>query len=143
MSSTYIESPYLEKLAMEIIEARFKWPKMPIIKFLFLKTMKSNYNAKCSKAGGKWKYLTNADYVIEVWEDSWENMDDYVREALLYHELLHIRPVERLNRDTNVVEIVWRIASHDVEEFLLTVQEYGIWNQSLNWFKVILDKAEK
>jgi hypothetical protein len=127
----YIEVSEVEAIATSIIP-KLLWPEQPKIKYLVLSAEKSNYLGKCSKASGKWKYLTDYDYVIEVWESFWDTADMFAQEALLYHELLHIMPVDKDG------EIKWKMRKHDVEEFLEVASKYKAWNAGLQRLVEIL-----
>jgi len=121
----YRELSEVNKIAEELIP-KMGWLDLPRIKFLVLIADRSSYLGKCSKATGKWRHLTNVDYVIEVWDNYWATATDNQKRALLLHELLHIT-----SREKDDGTIVWGIRKHDVEEFLRVVEQYGAWSLPL------------
>ncbi len=127
----YMELPEVEELAKGII-SKLHWADIPEIKYLVLCKENSYYLGKCSKATGKWRYLSNVDYVIEVFEQFWNTATQNAKEALLRHELEHIEP-----KEDDEGNIKWGLKKHDVEEFLCVAKEYGSWNQTLVEFRNI------
>ena len=139
MSKEYNENQEVEQIAKELIP-QMGWEHLPDIKFLMLVTEKNQYLGKCSKATGKWRYLVDKDYVIEVWEDYWSTATSEQKRALLYHELKHIDYGEE--KDDG--ELVWKIRRHDIEEFNDVVSKYKLWRPELQEFQRCLGgKDEK
>jgi len=123
----YVDAPEVEALAKKLIKKfQLSDAEEAVIKFLFYKAEKSSFFGKCSRATGKWSYLTGYDYVIEVWKPFWDRSSDQTREALVYHELLHIQ-----KQVTSTGKVKWVVRKHDVEEFLDVVREYGPWSTNL------------
>jgi hypothetical protein len=134
----YREDKKIDETAAKII-SNFKFPVEPMIKYLKLISDKSTYLGKCSLATGKWKYLIDKEFVIEVWEKWWEGATDSQKEALLFHELSHID-----YKDNDDGEVTWRIKDHDVEEFNEVAKRYGDWNGELTALKNnFLSRKEK
>lgn len=108
------------------------------IKYLF----KVNRNqegvlGKCMKATGVWAFLSEYDFVISINKDFWDKASDNQKNALLYHELLHVEWRE----GTGKREGSWKIRKHDLEEFFNVVNKYGCWKEDLGIFRnVIKDK---
>lgn len=134
---TYVTSSQLDKLGEEVLKELFSFPVKPKIKFLMLESEKSAYCGKCSRTDGKWKYLTDYDYVIEMWNGFWNSSSDNQKKALLYHELMHIKC-----KETNRGKIIWSIRKHDVEEFVSVIENFGIWNPTLNVVCKCMDKHQ-
>ena len=130
----YHEDINVERIADEVIKD-FVFPEQPLIKYLKLAAEKCSYLGKCSLATGKWKYLIDKDFVVEVWGKWWDEATDVQKRALLYHELSHIGYKEKGDG-----EIVWKVKEHDVEEFQDVVKKYGPWLKSLEAFKENLNK---
>lgn len=129
----YIESEELTKLGKLVIE-KMKWKITPKIKFLILQKDNSNYVGKCSLATGKWRYLIDYDFIIEVWDGYFDSASDHEREALLHHELMHITFREK----DGIIK--WKTRRHDLEEFQDTAHMYGLWSSSLKAFaKIIME----
>jgi len=129
MTTTYISDPRVDEIAAKVINevaTKNEWDDIPKIKYLVKVAENSRVNGQCSRATGKWKILTGFDYVIEVWSVFWDSASDSQKEALLFHELMHI-----ISSEDEDGEITWRLQDHDVEEFIYVVKKYGIWNHAL------------
>lgn len=87
----------------------------------------------CSKQSDKNKLLHGWDYIIEISWDMWAFFDDNQREALLFHELCHIRSEDD----------AWKIRPHNVEEFSAVIEIYGLWKPDLKDFAEAIRKAEE
>lgn len=96
------------------------------IKYLFKNSKKSTYLGKCSRATGKWSHLTNKDYIIEIFLPWWKNADENAKKALLFHELRHIKLVEKETPEGDL-EITWRIRPHEAEMFVDDISLFGTW----------------
>jgi hypothetical protein len=86
----------------------------------------------CQKLSGLAKYFGRAEYVIAVAADvasvmRWTNLQ---MEALLFHELCHIKPVmdENTNSPTYGDYIGTALTGHDAEVFNAELVHYGAWN---------------
>jgi len=86
----------------------------------------------CKKQSPTEKLLHGWDYIIEIAWDMWAFFTERQREALLFHELCH---VERFDD-------VWKIRSHNVEEFTPVIQVYGLWKPDLESFAAVIREAE-
>jgi hypothetical protein len=137
MAQQYIYLKDVEDIAEKVIP-KMGWKEKPNIKFLILVADNCSYQGKCSKASGKWKYLTDFDYVVEIWQTFWDSADEAAKKALLFHELLHIQPIEKKDGSTT-----WGIRLHDVEEFFDVIEEYGAWDHSLKVFEESLEHHRK
>lgn len=94
------------------------------IKYLF-KIGSWSKVGECSKASGKWRHLTDFDFVVMFHKESWDVFTVEQRNALIHHELSHIGRKDNEN---------WFIIPHDIEEFLATYKRYGAWNGVLQMF---------
>jgi len=101
--------------------SEFDHVKSAKIKFLF-KIGNWTKAGECSKASGKWRHLTDFDFVIMFHRESWDVFSIEQKMALIHHELSHIG-----RKDSNN----WFIIPHDVEEFLSTYKRFGAWNGAL------------
>jgi len=132
----YEDAPMVESLARELIEKyELHDAKEAHVKYLFYKADESSYLGKCSRATGKWSYLTGYDYVIEIWKPFWDSATDQARRAVVYHELLHIQ-----KKVTKKGKVRWLIRKHDVEEFLEVVQEFGPWSTMMQELKRLINE---
>ena len=131
----YITDPEVERLANQLIEKYNLWARFPeppkVVYLLRVGPWNEGERMKlgqCSKATGKWKYLTNVDFVIVLNKDFWTAFPES-REALLLHELLHIDG--QMVKYAGVERWKWYVRKHDIEEFATVVKEYGAWNERL------------
>lgn len=75
------------------------------------------------------------DYVIILDKGFWDGVTPQTREALLYHELCHVKQavdeygMPRFNRQTG--EPIYRLVAHDLEEFNAVVAKYGAWSPDI------------
>ena len=87
---------------------------------------------ECSKTSGKWRHLTDYDFVIVFHKETWDILEPLQKEALAHHEIMHI----------GYSDEKWCIIKHDVEEFHVTVKRYGAWCGSLQLMQdIIREKA--
>jgi Putative phage metallopeptidase len=128
MAKVYSDSPEIEQVAKTIIPT-LGWLEQPKIKYLMLDADKSDCMGKCSRATGKWKHLTGYDYIIEAWRTGWDSCDEHGKEALVYHELLHV--TSKVDKNG---EVKWGIKKHDLEEFFDVARKYGAWDLAIKTF---------
>jgi hypothetical protein len=88
------------------------------------------------KTGELERQLHGYDVIIVLNSEWWNDAEvtDRQREALLFHELCHPRPVLDEDNDPKVDEngkIVWYNRKHDVEEFRAVIQKYGLYKADL------------
>lgn len=77
-------------------------------------------------------------FVVTVDAEWWSEATDLQRQALVHHELMHVRQAvdregnPRFNKATG--EAVLCLVSHDIEEFNKTVERYGAWKADVAQF---------
>lgn len=137
--SEYIDAPEVQEVAEAVVEEFGLFDaSLARVKYLFKSAEKSKFRGQISLAGAKWKHLTGFDYVVEVWQQFWENASDPERKALMYHELLHVERTET-KRGTK-----WVLRDHPVEAFPEEVQQFGTWTPELRQLAEIFGvKAEE
>jgi hypothetical protein len=132
----YSEAPEVAQLAETVIDELGPdyLPDVygqPIqIHYLFKNSKKSQYLGKCSKATGKWKHMVGKDFIIECWSPWWNSASDNEKQALLYHELRHIKLEEKEDESGNI-EINWKIRKHFVEMFTEEISLFGMWRPEI------------
>lgn len=139
--TVYREDSSVRELAEKVIS---KYPELADcvdanIVYLIKISTKTKYIGKCVLASEKWRFLTNADLVVEVWEPFWREFPQ-AREALLYHELRHVR--KKVKEREGSVEVSWGLHKHELELFLDEVRLFGFWNESLKKLKGIIDVCQ-
>lgn len=120
----YSECPELETIAAEILSNH---PTLDAceakIKYLCFTANKSSYLGSCARATGRWKFLVNYDYVIDVFRTTWDVMTDKQKHALVLHELLHVLKKSIISAGA---KSPWALRKHDIEEFDMVEQTYGL-----------------
>ena len=140
MATKYIVNPEVEQVANKVITMITGWLDVPRIAYLIKQSERSRCLGQTSRATGKWAYLVNKDFVVEVWEPFWFHASPEQKEALIYHELLHITCEE----DDYTGEIKWGLKPHDTEEFIEVIRKYGAWNPVLKVIETIMiNKSNK
>lgn len=82
------------------------------------------------------------EFLIVIDAGFWAQANDRDKEALVYHELLHIRQsldqfgALKFNKDGFPV---WQIVGHDVEAFNDEVRRYGAWHDGISQFIAAAD----
>jgi hypothetical protein len=77
------------------------------------------------------------EFVVVINGPWWEQAKDIDREALIYHELLHVKQAIdefgglKFDRDGFPV---WTIKGHDIEAFNDEVRRYGAWKSDIGDF---------
>lgn len=89
---------------------------------------------RCRKRGDLDRELDEFDFVILLNKEAWQTLDDTQKQALIFHELCHAQVV--IDSDGNPKQddrdrLVCRIRKHDVEEFRLVTEKFGLWTQDL------------
>lgn len=104
---------------------------------------------RCHKASDFQKELVDWDYAIELNFEVWQS-SEFTKEkklALLDHELCHCG--EALDKDGEPkVDVkgrrVWRMVSHDIEEFQSVISHHGCYKRDLERFaETIIKQAQK
>jgi len=88
---------------------------------------------QASKVAPKFRPHLDADFLIWLAFDRWQDLTDKQRRALVHHELCHC--------DYDEVEETARMKPHDVEEFAEIVAIYGFWNSSLHMMVPAVEQA--
>ncbi len=71
-------------------------------------------------------YETLADFILQISSNTWQTLKEDQREAIIYHELLHI--------DINAKDGTFILRKHDVEEFSNVVEHYGFYKSDVQEF---------
>lgn len=88
------------------------------------------------KTGGKIKFLADAHYLVEIAADVNRFMTNWQMEALVYHELMHIKIARKAlkrrdeSEETKFVPDL-KVRAHDLEMFFAEVERYGLWRSDL------------
>ena len=80
---------------------------------------------QCEKVPDKYKWAVPCDFTITIFEPNVERFSEEQLKALLFHELLHVG----IHTDGN--EEVYSIVPHDVEDFRIIIDRFGIdWSKT-------------
>ena len=82
--------------------------------------------ASCEAVNETYNYLTEADFIITVFDKAWERLADKEKRYVLDHELCHAFVGENKNG-----EPVYKVIPHDLEEFNELVERYGLMQREL------------
>ena len=129
----YFKADAVKELAEKIIRARFaaiKENDIPI-KYLFRSEAQTSQDkivaGRCIKQSDLQHSIHGFRYVIWIAADIWEELDDTQREALVYHELSHIR----IEFDDEKQKVKYSTRKHEVEFFIDELETYGAWHDGL------------
>jgi len=93
--------------------------------FIFRKEAQKNKGkaviGHCEKISEKMQVFQDFNFLIWLSKDDWERMTSEQREALIDHELCHIK----------LGDAGLTIVGHDFEEFYEIIQRHGMWDQRL------------
>jgi len=130
----YAHSDTLKGLAEQLIPNYHPELATARICYLFLdKEIKSGNSAlagKAYKVSGKWEFLTNYDFIIEVSLPFWREASEERRKAIMDHLLEYCFGEE----DEKSGEVKWVIRKPDLVEFSTVVSRNGAWNDSVENF---------
>lgn len=79
------------------------------------------------KMSGKFRHLTDVDFVVEVALDVWNNLDPAKRYALTDHLLSRLVGTE----DEETGDMKWGVRPPPVQEFPEVADRHGTWNEGL------------
>jgi len=125
----YVISDELEKFGedtisekqMTIIPAKIKY-------VLVYPAINKKTAGRCMLSNPMTKLFGKCDYIIQMSGDLWDQLDETRRKILMWHELLHVFPVE----NSKTGEFNFRLRDHDVKDFYTIIKECGI-----DWFQDI------
>ena len=105
---------------------------------LFVLVKKCDFSGKMEKTSGVWKYLSDFNYVLLLHKDTWVELSEHQKNALVFHELMHIRSKE--DKDKNVH---WGVKKHDIELFICVVKKFGSWSPQLKVLESLMGDTEE
>lgn len=85
---------------------------------------------KVRKISGVLEFLTDADFMLEVALDQWNELTEGQRTALVDHLLERCTGEE----DEENGEMKWTMREPDVQEFAVILRRHGAWNDDLTAF---------
>ena len=82
---------------------------------------------KVRRISGVLEFLLDADFMMEIALDCWNESPDTQRKALVDHLLEHCTGEE----DDTSGEMKWSVREPDVREFAAILRRHGAWNEDL------------
>ena len=121
---TYIISDDVKSISNKVIDENVNELYIDDTKIEYIAVYPNITNTivgRCIKANNELKYFSDADYIIEVSGDLWDNLDELTKYILLLHELKHIYVTQDKKGNT-----VYKLADYDVKDFYSIIKKYGI-----------------
>jgi hypothetical protein len=134
MAQNYQEAQPVESIATSLIGTHH--PELAEAKFKYV------FKDSCSKKGGKpvlgtvkklselMYFLVEADFLMEIPMDIWNELDANRRTALVDHLLERCTGEE----DEQTAEMKWKTREPDVYEFSSILRRHGAWTEDLSNF---------
>jgi len=133
MARIYDNADSVETMAQKLIPNYHAELSSARIRYVFVDkaSMKSGkpVPGKARRITGAMEFLTDADFVIEVAADVWNEMTSEQRMALVDH-LLEYCTGEEDEEDAGA-PMKWRLREPDVKEFGTILHRHGAWNENL------------
>ena len=127
----YTDAPEVKVLAEEIIKAHHPHLEDEEIEYVF-RSKASVRGTKvilglAKKMRGLVSFLSRDSmdtyFLMDIAKDTWETLTDKQKRALVDHELCHFG----IDEDDGSRYII----PHDVEEFAIIIERYGVWSQGI------------
>jgi len=139
----YAADPTLEAVAKPLIDKHHPNLKMIKIAYLFREeasiSMEKVVAGMAIKCSDRDFAIHKTDAIIEIARDIWDESPANFREALMDHELSHIKVVMDPESDTPkmdemTMKIKIQIIHHDIEEFEGVLERHGAYHKNLRTF---------
>lgn len=133
----YIAAEEAEEIKEELMESEHSRLKGLRIKCLFkegapLKSQGALVYAKIRKVTGVLGFFSQADFIIEISLELWDDLEIKAQTALIDHELCHIVQIPGQDGKTT-----WGLQPHDIEEFFVIMERYGCYLKGMDRLKNI------
>lgn len=126
---TYLESPEVEKHAIELIKKQaIETGEANIGYYLVYPNVTKKLAGRCKRCTKELRFFSGYDYLIQMSGDLWDCLTKKSRRILTWHELLHIEA----EYDSKSGEWKYKIRDHDFEDFYDIYKVYG-----LEWLKTV------
>ncbi|NUU74665.1 putative metallopeptidase [Paenibacillus xylanilyticus] len=148
--ATFTTSEEIDRIVQQVIEREEEF-KILSVAHILTRFRTGTWYTKGKLIYAKTKVLSSyerfeleSEILIMVNKQVWEHLNDSQKEALIYHELCHIEAsVDKHGAPKNSPKDgrpIYRLQSHDLEEFKLVVEKYGLWRPDAQEF---MDSAKK
>lgn len=140
MSEKFSFAEAVEVMAAGLINDHHQYLAEARIKYLFRagKWEKGDKTVlgKTKLASEDTRFIADYDFVIMINEEAWSKATHRQKMALLDHELTHCDYSEDAEGNRK-----WRVADHDVQEFVSIVGRHGLWETDLQKLMVAARNA--
>lgn len=97
------------------------------ITYLFMEGPETSvWSGRCYRTAGPYQHLSNFDFVIVAFKKWWDDASHHAREALVFHELMHVGYTINQKGETS-----WALRDHTIETFPEEISIFGPWNPAL------------
>lgn len=94
---------------------------------------------RVKKVAGFLEWALDVDFIIEIAQDKWQELEPSQRTALVDHLLERCTGEED---EKNGNEMKWKLREPDVQEFSSILDRYGAWHQQLAGFVSIAKRVD-
>jgi hypothetical protein len=109
------------------------------ITYLFMEGPEtSSWSGRCYRTTGPYQHLSNFDFVVVAFKKWWEDASHHAREAMVFHELMHVGYTINQKGETS-----WSLQDHFVETFPEEIRIFGCWNPILEELRNSVVENEK
>ena len=128
----FIHAPSIEEMCKEIIkEENIDIGNAALGCFLVTPYVSKTIAGQCVKTNDRLRFFSTYDYIIEMSESVWKELDEVKQKILCHHELLHIHVV----RDENSGEVKkYGLKDHNIKDFREVIERHG-----LDWIDTLSD----
>ena len=132
---TWEDAPTVAAIAGRLIESIHKHLTDARMIYCFRSVATTNAGkttlATATRVTGRLEFLLQADFIIEVAQDTWYTLSESQQVALIDHELTHCA----YDPFTG-----WFLRPHDVEEFYEVIQRRGHWQDGYDGWTDALEQ---
>jgi hypothetical protein len=132
MAKEYGHAETVEEIALRLIPTYH--PELATARIVYIFVDKGSKKAgravlgKTRRVSGALEYLLEQDFLIEVALDSWNELSERQRNALIDHLLECCTGIE----DEKSGEMKWAMREADVKEFTSILNRHGAWTDELS-----------
>jgi hypothetical protein len=143
-NKTYLESEEIQKFANEVIKkdsiklyANFN--ELNVVYMLVYPNISPTLAGRCIRTSNLVKLFSNADIIIQMSGELWDNIPDNVKYILTLHEMKHAGIIYTKTGEKKI-----KIVDHNVKDFYDIIKEYGIdWIETLKTISANVNEFEK
>ena len=143
MSKLYSLAESVEAVAKTLIPTYH--PELATARIIYVFVEKASMKngrpvlGKAKKVSGALEFLLEADFMLEVALDQWNDLTPQQRQALTDH-LLERCTGEEDEEDAGAA-MKWSCREPDVTEFMSILQRHGAWNEALSGFVSVAQRV--